>query len=95
MLTAVCSNSKHLLAVRFFLGATEAPIGPGLSVIISMWYRRSEQPLRHAGWFLGNHLAGVFGGLLASGIGHIDTIAAWKVWTTFNCPIIGFALTMW
>lgn len=79
MLTAVVSNSAGLLAVRFFLGICEAPIGPGLAVCIAMWYKRSEQPLRHAAWFLGNSFAGIIGGLMAYGIGHIDSIAPWKV----------------
>ncbi|KAJ5151646.1 major facilitator superfamily transporter [Penicillium capsulatum] len=78
MLTAVCHNAAGLLATRFFLGAAEAPIAPGLSVVVSMWYKRSEQPLRHAAWFLGNTCAGIFGGLLAYGIGHIESIAPWK-----------------
>lgn len=79
MLTAVTSNAGGLLAVRFFLGVCEAPIAPGLSVVVSMWYKRSEQPLRHAAWFLGNTAAGIFGGLAAYGIGHVNSIAAWKV----------------
>lgn len=79
MLTAVCSNAAGLLVERFFLGFTEAAIGPGLTVVISMWYKRSEQPLRHAAWYLGNTFAGIFGGLVAYGIGHITSIASWKV----------------
>lgn len=79
MLTAVVHNAAGLFAVRFFLGIAESPIGPGLAVCISMWYKRSEQPLRHAAWFLGNSLAGIVGGLMAYGIGHIDSIAPWKV----------------
>ncbi|KAK8912129.1 putativetransporter [Metarhizium anisopliae] len=43
-----------------------------------MWYKRAEQPLRHAAWYLGNTFAGIFGGLLANAIGHIDSIAPWK-----------------
>lgn len=80
MLTAVVHNAAGLFAVRFFLGITESPIGPGLAVCIAMWYKRSEQPLRHAAWFLGNSVAGVVGGLMAYGIGHIDSIAPWKVY---------------
>lgn len=79
MLTAVCHNASGLLATRFFLGAAEAAIAPGLAIIISMFYKKSEQPLRHAAWFLGNTAAGLFGGLLNYGIGHIKSIAPWKV----------------
>jgi MFS family permease len=79
MLTAACHNAAGLLATRIFLGVAEAAIAPGLTVIISMWYKRKEQPLRHAAWFLGNTFAGIFGALLSYGIGHIGTIAPWKV----------------
>lgn len=79
MLTAACFNASGLLATRFFLGVTEAAIAPGLTIIISMFYKRKEQPLRHAAWFLGNTCAGLFGGLLNYGIGHMESIAPWKV----------------
>lgn len=79
MLTAVCQNAGSLLATRFFLGVAESAIAPGLTIIISMFYKKSEQPLRHAAWFLGNTCAGLFGGLLNYGIGHITSIAPWKV----------------
>lgn len=82
MLTSVCVNAGGLLAVRFILGICEAPVAPGLTIIISMWYKRSEQPLRHAAWFLGNTFAGIVGGLLAYAIGHIETIPSWKVCMT-------------
>lgn len=79
MLTATCSNAHGLLAIRFFLGATEAAIGPGLTVIVAMWYKRSEQPLRHGAWFMGNVIAGIVGGILAYAVGHVQSIAPWKV----------------
>lgn len=79
MLTAACTNAGGLLATRFFLGFTEAAIAPGLTIVISMWYKRSEQPLRHAAWFLGNTFAGICGGILQYGIGHIRSVAPWKV----------------
>ncbi|KAJ2978632.1 hypothetical protein NQ176_g3705 [Zarea fungicola] len=78
MLTAVCQNAGGLLATRFFLGVAESAIAPGLTIIISMFYKKPEQPLRHAAWFLGNTCAGLFGGLLNYGIGHINSIAPWK-----------------
>lgn len=79
MLTSTCFNAQGLLAIRFFLGVAEAAIGPGLTVIVAMWYKRSEQPLRHGAWFMGNVIAGIFGGLLAYGVGHVQSIAPWKV----------------
>ncbi|KAH9226009.1 hypothetical protein K456DRAFT_43413 [Colletotrichum gloeosporioides 23] len=78
MLTAVCFNAAGLLANRIMLGVTEAAIAPGLSIVVSMWYKRSEQPLRHGAWFLGNTIAGIFGGVVAYAIGHIESIAPWK-----------------
>ncbi|KAM5363524.1 hypothetical protein ACJZ2D_011967 [Fusarium nematophilum] len=76
--TAGCRNAESLLVVRFFLGVTESAIAPGLSVVVSMWYKRSEQPLRNAAWFIGNTFAGILGGLLAYAIGHINSIPPWQ-----------------
>ena len=84
MLTSTCFNAQGLLAIRFFLGVAEAAIGPGLTVIVAMWYKRSEQPLRHGAWFIGNVIAGIFGGLLAYGVGHVQSIAPWKVSILFT-----------
>jgi MFS family permease len=64
MLTATAFNIKGLIAVRFFLGVTEAAIAPGLSIVISMWYERSEQPFRHGIWFQGITVPRIFGGLV-------------------------------
>lgn len=79
MLTATCWNSGTLLATRFFLGFLESTIGPGLTVLIAMFYKRSEQPLRMGAWFMGNVIAGFLGGIVSYGIGHTRTIAPWKV----------------
>jgi MFS family permease len=88
MLTATCFNAEGLLAIRFFLGAAEAAIGPGLTVIVAMWYKRSEQPLRHGAWFMGNVFAGIFGGVLAYGVGHVRSIEAWKAGFLFYSQCI-------
>lgn len=79
MLTAPCFNAGGLFVNRIFLGAFESAIGPGLTVIVAMWYKRSEQPLRNGAWFMGNVVAGIFGGLLAYAVGHVENIAQWKV----------------
>ncbi|VUC37974.1 unnamed protein product [Clonostachys rosea] len=92
MLTAVVFNAGGLFANRFFLGFTEAAIAPGLSIVIAMWYKRSEQPLRQGAWFLGNTTAGIFGGLISYGIGHIHTIAPWKaVFLIFGAITVAWA----
>jgi MFS family permease len=68
------------MATRFLLGAAEAAVSPGFSLITGMWYLREEQPLRHGLWFAGNSVATAFGGLIAYGVAHIrNSIAAWKV----------------
>ncbi|KAK7403324.1 hypothetical protein QQX98_010913 [Neonectria punicea] len=95
MLTAVAFNSKGLLANRFFLGVAESAIAPGLSVLTGMWYKRSEQPLRHGAWFMGNTCAGIFGGLIAYGIGHVESIAPWKaVFLIFGAITVAWSLTL-
>ncbi|KAJ4147324.1 hypothetical protein LMH87_001856 [Akanthomyces muscarius] len=92
MMMALPHNATGLLTVRFFLGVCEAPLGPGLTIIVAMWYRRSEQPLRHAAWFAGNSVAGIFGGIVAYGIGHIHSVAPWKaLFLIFGAATVLFA----
>jgi MFS family permease len=46
MVHATTHNYHGLLLVRFFLGAAEAAIAPGFSLITGMFYKREEQPSR-------------------------------------------------
>ncbi|RDA95285.1 hypothetical protein CP533_3452 [Ophiocordyceps camponoti-saundersi (nom. inval.)] len=78
MLTSVASNAAGLIVIRAILGAFEAPVVQGFSLITAMWFKRSEQPVRLAIWYLGNTTAGAVGALTAYAIGHIDGIATWK-----------------
>ncbi|KAL1900572.1 hypothetical protein Sste5346_002295 [Sporothrix stenoceras] len=79
--TTGTTNAAGLLVARFFLGVTEAAIAPGLTVLVSMWYTRSEQPLRHGVWFMGNVIAGFFASLLAYGISFVKSpvLQPWQV----------------
>lgn len=79
MLTVLCKSANGLWAARFFLGFVESSIAPSMSLIISMWYKRSEQPIRQCAWFMGNVIGGLVGGLLGYGVGRIDGIPPWKV----------------
>ncbi|KDE04417.1 hypothetical protein MVLG_05132 [Microbotryum lychnidis-dioicae p1A1 Lamole] len=70
---AVSTNYRALLATRFLLGAFEAAVLPAFAMITSAWYRRSEQPLRVATWYLQNGTATMVGSALVYGIGHIKS----------------------
>lgn len=80
MLHAACSNFCGIMTVRFFLGVTEAAVAPSFSILIGTFYRRDEQALRQCFWFVGNALAGVFGGLISYGVAHITAgFEPWKI----------------
>jgi hypothetical protein len=38
MCHAACHNFTDLMVTRFFLGAFEAAVAPGFSLVTSMWY---------------------------------------------------------
>ncbi|KAL6244912.1 hypothetical protein RBB50_008440 [Rhinocladiella similis] len=76
---AATQSFTGLFIARFFLGAAEASISPGFSLITGMWYKRQEQPFRHGIWFFGNSVAVMFGSLLGYAIAHIrGSLAAWR-----------------
>ncbi|KAJ5647774.1 hypothetical protein N7490_004146 [Penicillium lividum] len=76
---AACHNYAGFMVARFILGVMEASVAPGFSFLTGKFYKREEQPLRHGIWFLGNSFAGFFGGLIAYGIGHIEsTLYSWQ-----------------
>ncbi|KAJ5886987.1 uncharacterized protein N7473_009661 [Penicillium subrubescens] len=79
MCHAACDNFTGLMITRFLLGAFEAAVAPGFSLVTGMWYTRREQPLRYGIWFLDNDMASMLGGLLTYAIGHSDSgLAAWR-----------------
>lgn len=77
-LMGVTQNMAGFFVVRFFLGATEAGLFPGVVYYLSMWYKRRERQYRIALFFSAASLAGAFGGILAwaiakmKGVGHLD-----------------------
>lgn len=46
MCHAATKDYAGLMTVRFFLGVTEAAVGPGFSLIVGLFYKREEQPAR-------------------------------------------------
>lgn len=73
-------NYSGLLAVRWFLGFSEAGLFPGVSYLLSCWYKRSEFGVRMAIFFSAAALAGSFGGLLAAAIAKMDGIGGKSGW---------------
>lgn len=81
--TAFIHNKASFFAMRVLLGLTESFQFPGLTYVISRYYRRSEVTTRISFFMLASAgLAGGFGGLLASGLlalGNIvDGIESWR-----------------
>ncbi|KAL2826996.1 major facilitator superfamily domain-containing protein [Aspergillus cavernicola] len=84
------SNFAGLTTVRVLLGVFESTISPGLSLVTSLWYKRSEHASRHGIWFAGNSISTIFGGLLTYGIVHINSsIESWR-WIFIIFGVITF-----
>lgn len=81
MCTAGCTSFAGLMTQRFFLGVAEAAVAPGFALITGMFYTRKEQPIRQGGWFIGNCIAGILGGLVAYGVANIPNpdLPHWKL----------------
>ena len=78
--TAFIHNQASFFAIRLLLGLSESFQFPGLSYVVSRYYRRGEVTTRISFFMLGAAgLSSAFGGLLASGllslhsIGNIDS----------------------
>lgn len=79
----MCHAAAHdfagLAAARTFLGMLEASINPGTMIIFSMWYKRSEQPLRMGLWVGSAGIGYVLAGIASFGIGHFGGgLSSWK-----------------
>src|SRR5687768_9738080 len=66
--TALVHNYAGLVAVRFFLGITEAPFYPGALFMLSQFYTRKEIATRLAILYSGNIFATSFSGLIAAAV---------------------------
>ena len=79
-LHGVVSSYAGLVVLRVLMGIFEAGIYPASYYLMSMWYKRREAQKRFSFFFAGCSLAGAFGGLIASGIGHIDGVGGYRAW---------------
>lgn len=78
LLMPVCHNYGGLLTLRFLMGALEAIIVPGISLLIAGWYKKNEQPPRNAIVFAA--MSSVVNGFLSWAVGHIPDSAPLAKW---------------
>lgn len=64
MCLAAPKTYGQFLAVRFFLGVAEGAVSPAFITITSLWYKKSEHPLRIGAWITCNALAQIVGALM-------------------------------
>ncbi|RKL29098.1 hypothetical protein BFJ70_g10809 [Fusarium oxysporum] len=66
MCLGATQNAAGLMVLRFIMGALEAPLFPAVTILNTMWYKKSEQPL--------------VTGIVSYGIGHVEAgIASWRL----------------
>lgn len=78
--TGFVRNFGDLVAARVLLGLCEAGFFPCLILYISMVWKKEEQGLRQAYLFSSVALAGMFGGLIATGITYIGPVHGLESW---------------
>ncbi|KAB8268849.1 major facilitator superfamily domain-containing protein [Aspergillus minisclerotigenes] len=78
------TNGVGFCVVRFFIGLTEAPFFPALTLLTSSWYTKEESPMRMAIWHAGNTISNIISGFLAAGVlENMDGISGLHAWQWF------------
>ncbi|CAI6099440.1 hypothetical protein V2G26_004117 [Clonostachys chloroleuca] len=81
---ATLKDGPGFAVCRFFIGLTEAPFFPGLTLMTSSWYTKEENPFRMALWHAGNTVANIVSGFLAAAIlENMDNIGGLHAWQWF------------
>ncbi|KAI1495998.1 major facilitator superfamily domain-containing protein [Biscogniauxia marginata] len=75
-------NYQTLVGLRVVVGILEAGFAPGVLLLLSSWYKKSEQSKRFAVYISAAILSGAFGGLIAgaitSGLDGVHGMAGWR-----------------
>ncbi|KAF4431480.1 Major facilitator superfamily domain general substrate transporter [Fusarium acutatum] len=78
MCLGAAQNAAGLMVLRFIMGVLEAPLFPAVTILNTMWYKKSEQPVRMAITFTA--FSSLVTGIVSYGIGHVETgIASWRL----------------
>jgi len=80
MCTAFVRSWKQMIALRVLLGISMSGIYPGLTYLISTYYKRREQQLRFAFMQTGEVIVLATGGIVNFGLNHLDGKGGLKGW---------------
>jgi MFS family permease len=78
----ICAkNYAGILVLRFILGMFKAGISPAIMSIVSIFYKRSEQPVQMCVFLAFNGMATMVGALLGYGLGHANgtSLKSWQL----------------
>ena len=94
---AVVKSFIHLVVLRVILGCVEAGFAPGVILLLSSWYKQTEQSKRFGVFISAAVLSGAFGGLIAAGIVDglegVHGIRGWRwLFIIEGAATIGFAI---
>lgn len=80
-LQAAATNAAGLAVLRLFLGIFEASFAPGCALYLTFWYLKSELALRIAAYAGMSAFSGIFGGLIAYGLGNTSglLLKGWQI----------------
>ncbi|KAL2867813.1 major facilitator superfamily domain-containing protein [Aspergillus lucknowensis] len=70
----------ELAVLRFFLGAAEAGVFPGMIFYFTFWYKPQERAIRIAVFMCSATLSGAFGGAIAYGVGKLNGSHGFEGW---------------
>ena len=73
-------NYAQLVATRALLGTFESALFPGISYILSRYYKKNELLIRQLIFFSAASMAGAFSGLLAAAISKMDGVGGYEGW---------------
>lgn len=78
---AACESYASLMIVRTLLGVFESSLSPGLIVISSMYWNKSENLKRTGIWVAFAGLSVIIGGVLSFGFQYVENqhFASWKI----------------
>ncbi|PCH41449.1 MFS general substrate transporter [Wolfiporia cocos MD-104 SS10] len=100
MLHAIPRSFGPFFVMRLILGMLESCVAPILILIISMFYKKNEQALRIAWFYMMNGMSAIIGGFLAYGVSYTNDprIPSYKIIYLLLgslAIIVGIAVLLW